>query len=42
MVNVFYPQETSNLGEGHYIIFDVIEHKKTTFGKQLFNDFDES
>ena len=31
--NVFYPEETSNLGEGHYIIFDVIEHRETTFGK---------
>ncbi len=27
---VYYPNETSNLGEGHYIIFDVIAHKDTT------------
>ena len=31
--NVYYPEETSNLGEGHYIIFDIIEHTETTFGK---------
>jgi len=24
-----YPQETTNLGDGHYIIFDVIENKRT-------------
>jgi len=28
--SVYYPNETSNLGEGHYIIFDVIEHEKAT------------
>jgi len=27
-----YPQETSNLADGHYIIFDVIENKKTSYG----------
>ena len=27
---VYYPNETSNLGEGHYIIFDVIEHEEAT------------
>ena len=27
--NVYYPQETSNLGDGHYIIFDIIENNKT-------------
>ena len=27
--NVYYPNETSNLGEGHYIIFDIIEHNDT-------------
>ena len=27
---VYYPNETSNLGEGHYIIFDVIAHKDAT------------
>src|SRR5210317_615224 len=24
---VYYPNETANLGEGHYIIFDVIMHQ---------------
>ena len=27
--SVYYPQETSQLGEGHYIIFDIIENNKT-------------
>ena len=27
--NVYYPEETSNLGEGHYIIFDIIEHSES-------------
>ena len=27
-----YPQETTNLGDGHYVIFDVIENKKTHYG----------
>ena len=27
-----YPQETTNLGDGHYIIFDVIENNKTYYG----------
>jgi len=31
--SVYYPQETSQLGEGHYIIFDIIENNKTNFGK---------
>ena len=26
---VYYPQETSNLGEGHYIIFDVLSNNKS-------------
>ena len=30
--NVYYPEETSNLGEGHYIIFDIIENNKTNYG----------
>ena len=29
---VFYPQETSQLGDGHYIIFDIMENKKTGYG----------
>jgi len=28
--NVYYPEETSNLGEGHYIIFDILKHSKST------------
>ena len=30
--SVYYPQETSNLGDGHYIIFDIIENNKTHYG----------
>ena len=29
MVMCTYPQETTNLGDGHYIIFDIIENNKT-------------
>jgi len=29
--SVYYPTETSNLGEGHYIIFDVVAHKSSKF-----------
>mgnify|MGYP003653773392 FL=1 len=29
---VYYPQETSQLGDGHYIIFDIMENKKTGYG----------
>ena len=29
---VFYPQETSQLGDGHYIIFDIMENLKTGYG----------
>jgi len=32
--SVYYPQETSQLGEGHYIIFDIIENNKTHYGKE--------
>ena len=28
-----YPQETTNLADGHYVIFDVIENKETTYGR---------
>ena len=31
---VYYPFETSNLGEGHYIIFDVIMHNNLTYHHQ--------
>jgi len=29
---VYYPQETSQLGDGHYIIFDIMEDLKTGYG----------
>ena len=34
---VFYPQETANLGEGHYVIFDVIMHNSSKFKSTNFN-----
>tara|TARA_E500000318_G_scaffold109483_1_gene122533 strand:+ start:19 stop:1134 length:1116 start_codon:yes stop_codon:yes gene_type:complete len=33
--SVYYPQETSQLGEGHYIIFDIIENKQTNYVDQF-------
>ena len=30
--SLYYPEETSNLGEGHYIIFDIIENYRTGYG----------
>jgi len=36
-----YPQETTNLGDGHYIIFDVIENNKTSYGATAMTDFDD-
>jgi len=36
-----YPQETTNLGDGHYIIFDVIESNKTSYGAAPMTDFDD-
>ena len=36
-----YPQETTNLGDGHYIIFDVIENNKTSYGAAPMTDFDD-
>src|SRR6056300_233368 len=30
--NVYYPEETSNLGEGHYIIFDIIRNNISNYG----------
>lgn len=32
--NVHYPEETSNLGDGHYIIFDIIENNRSEYGKE--------
>ena len=37
--NLYYPTETSNLGDGHYIIFDILEHNDTKYGKAT-GDFD--
>jgi len=34
---VYYPNETANLGEGHYIIFDVIMHNSSKFKATNFN-----
>jgi len=34
---VYYPNETSNLGEGHYVIFDVIMHNSSKFKSTSFN-----
>jgi len=34
---VYYPQETSNLADGHYIIFDVIMHNSSKFKNTSFN-----
>jgi hypothetical protein len=28
---VYYPQETSNLDEGHYVIIDIVQHDKSSF-----------
>ena len=35
---VFYPEETSNLGAGHYVIFDIVSHKSSKFKTQTFNN----
>ena len=35
---VYYPNETSNLGAGHYIIFDVVSHKSSKFKQQTFKN----
>ena len=29
---VYYPEETGMLDEGHYVIFDIIENRKTSYG----------
>jgi len=33
-----YPQETTNLGDGHYVIFDVIENRRTHYGGDAIGD----
>jgi len=35
---VYFPQECSNLGDGHYVIFDVVMHKASKFKTQTFNN----
>ena len=34
---VYYPQETSNMGDGHYVIFDVLMHNESAYKTQTFN-----
>ena len=33
---VYYPQETSNMGDGHYVIFDVLMHNESAYKTQHF------
>ena len=35
---VYYPQETSNMGDGHYVIFDVLMHNESSYRTQTFNN----
>ena len=35
---VYYPQETSNMGDGHYVIFDVLMHNESKYRTQTFNN----
>ena len=35
---VCYPQETSNLGDGHYVIFDILMHKDSAFKTNTFDN----
>ena len=32
---VYYPEETSNLDEGHYVIIDIIQHNKTAYNRNM-------
>ena len=32
---IYYPEETSNLDEGHYVIIDVVAHDKSSFNKAM-------
>ena len=36
--SVYYPQETSNMGDGHYVIFDVLMHNESSYKTQTFNN----
>ena len=35
---VYYPQETSNMGDGHYVIFDVLMHNESAYRTNTFNN----
>ena len=35
---VYYPQETSNLGDGHYVIFDILAHKNSKYKTDTFDN----
>jgi len=35
---VYYPQECSNLGDGHYVIFDILAHKKSKYKTNTFDN----
>src|SRR5210317_59927 len=35
---VYYPQECSNLGDGHYMIFDILAHKKSKYKTNTFDN----
>ena len=32
------PQETSNMGDGHYVIFDVLSHNKSAYKTSTFDN----
>ena len=32
---VYYPEETSNLDEGHYVIIDIIQHNKSAYNRNM-------
>ena len=34
--SVYYPEETSNLGDGHYVIFDILAHKNSKYKTDTF------
>src|SRR6056300_497428 len=35
---VYYPQECSNLGDGHYVIFDILAHKNSKYKTDTFDN----
>ena len=35
---VYYPQEASNMGDGHYVIFDILMHNESKFKTNTFNN----